>query len=279
MIVKNYSNMNRFFILLTVLSTLGTGCKTEPNKLILEARLTNIADSTLFSLMSWGSKQILDSTYLIDGHLHLETYLDSYHPEKLLLSAIDFTTKEFIYTNLFVGNEKLSLIADKEDFPWNVDVVGSSDQDVSEDFNQVEFQRQEINSKLKTIHSSNSESLSQRLIEIDDSLDLVAKDLIKKHFNSYAALDYFKYYKTLFSTDELINLYKELDQRLKESDEGKAIKTQSEYLNPRIGDEYYDYASINQDGDSLALSQIEDKYILLHFSSSACLHSQKLFLN
>ncbi|MBA4056238.1 MAG: DNA topoisomerase IV, partial [Marivirga sp.] len=62
---------------------------------------------------------------------------------------------------------------------------------------------------------------------------------------------------------------------LKQSTYARAIRIQIEYPAPAIGDSYYDYTAINQNGDSVSLSQISNKYILLHFSSAACYYSQQ----
>lgn len=247
-------------------------CKKENNLFSLEANLTNISDSTLFYLESLKTSSKIDSGYIVNGSLYLEGQLQ--HPEKLFLFAIDAKSKEFIYTYLFVENEQVTLKSDKRDFPWNIDVFGSFHQDQAEMFNQIMYQRQEIIKELNLTHNSEKELLSKKITQAKDSLDDVTVKLIKKHFNSYAALDFFKHYKTKFSNEELSSLYDKLDLELKETISGKSVKLQSKYSNPKVGDKYYDYSAINQHGDTVALSDIKDKYILLHFSSSACYPSQ-----
>ncbi len=266
--------------LITVLSLflVFASCKNEKKaeaekKLFtLQANLTNIPDSTLFYLKSLSKSNIaLDSAYVINGHLSMKGQLKSKHPELLTLLA---TAPEFIYTQILVENENVTFTADKKDFPWNIDMSGSVYQDETEKFNQVMYQRQKLKNDLTAIYDSDKEMLSKKINEMTDSLDYITVELIKENFNSYAALRYFLVHKTKFSNEELSRLYDKLDVKLRKTKDGKAVKLQSEFSKPKVGDTYYDYKAANQKGDTLALSDIKNKYILLHFSSLACYGSQ-----
>ena len=277
--VQMPNNLNIFLFLFVVLSS----CKNQSEApsveqnykmFTLEANIANVSDSTRFSIKSLKTNRQLDSAYLVNGNLYLEGFTESKRPEKLLLSATDPVSEEFIYTLLMVGNEQIKFKADKKDFPWNIDVLGSMSQDKAEEFNHIEYQRQKITSELRLAYSSDKELLSEKIKRTSDSLNTVLMKLIIKNPNSYAALDFFKYHKSNFSNEQLRSLYSRLDKKLKESKEGKGIKLQSEFAKPEVGDKFYDYHAINQNGDTVFLSSIKDKYILLHFSSSACYYSQ-----
>jgi len=262
------------FILVLLLSVGIFSCKNEKNVFILEANFTDISDGTLFKLKSMKTGNHIDSSRVINGQIMLKGLLSSQHPEKLILSAIDSISKEFIYTFLLVENEHITFKATKKDFPWNIDAFGSKHQDKAERFNKILYQKQQITNELKRIHSSDKKLLSKKVKDVSDSLDNVAFALIKQEFNSYAALENFKYHKTKFSVDELSSIYDKLDVELRETVSGKAIKLQSEYPKPLIGDTYYDYSALNQNEEAMSLSQINNKYILLHFSSFDCYYSQ-----
>lgn len=246
--------------------------KIEANSesFILNATLTNIPDSTLFYLKD-NASNTLDSTYAINGNISLKTNINSKGPEDLILLS---TSPDFLYLKLLVGNDQITFNADKSDFPWNIDAAGSKYQDNVEVYHNIEFQRQQLSAKLRQKYSSDKELLSQKLQKMSDSLDREIVKHIKSNFNTYAALNYFKYHKNSFSVQELSNLWNQLDDELKETVMGKAVKLQSEFPQPNVGDQYYDYSAINQNGDTISLSKIKDKYILLHFSSSACYGSQ-----
>lgn len=264
------------FLLLIGLTVLS--CKKEQNQnnqFSLEASLTNISDGTLFYIKSWDSNTKLDSARVTEGQIHLEGQLNLGHPEKLFLYAIDSISKEFIYTNLIVENESVNFKADKVDFPWNIDVHGSEHQDKAEMYNQIEQSRQEKIKALKLKYSPEEDELRfARVEEISDSLDLQIVKLINEDYNTYAALSFFTKHKTKFTNDQLKAFYNALDTNLKSTAIAESIKLQSEYPMPKVGDRYYDYSAIDQNGSTLSLSDIHDKYILLHFSSSACYPSQ-----
>lgn len=275
--IKN--KMKIKFIIITVLITGLFSCKTDQKGFVIEVNTENISDGTLFYLKNWRDNRLIDSAYVRNGAFSLYGRLSN--TENLFLYAIDSLTKEFIYTNLLIGNEKITINANKNDFPWNIDASGSESQDMAEKFNHIEYQKQLLRSKVKddfnkdSLKNKDEVLLDKKLKHISDSLDKQKIELIKKNFNTYAALIKFKYYKDQFSTEELANLYKNLSPEFKQSIYGKAIKTQIDYPAPEIGDSYYDYTAVNQNGDTISLSEIENKFILLHFSSAACLYSQQ----
>ena len=254
--------MKRSLTILGLLATLIFACNTDPGGFTINVNVTGIKDGTLFYLKNWRDNTIIDSGYVRNGTFSLKGSLS--HPENLLLHATDTVSKEFIYTNLLIGNENVTINARRADFPWNIDAVGSESQDMAEIFNRVEYQRQEL---IKLPGSNVS--------RISDSLHQVKVALIKENFNSYAALTNFKYYKLNFPTAELAGLYKSLSPELKQSIDGKAIKTQIENPPPVVGGSYYDYTAVNQNGDTVSLSEIAERYLLLHFSSAACYPSQQ----
>jgi len=264
---------NNKFYYLTIIIFLLVSCQKEKDGFTIKANLKDISNGTLFYLESWDTRKKIDSAYVYNGSLSLEGKLN--HPENLFLYATDSLSKEFIYTNLLIGNENIQFNATKQDFPWNINASGSASQDVAEKFNQIEFQRHKIREDLKNTFDGNKKLLSEKLAYLSDSLDNVKVALIKRNINSYSALgQLIQYYKNRFSKEELTNLYSKLNPKFKQSKYGKAIKMLVEFPAPDIGDKYYDYTAINQKGDTFSLSQIKNRYILLHFSSAACFPSQ-----
>lgn len=267
-------NQEKFYCLV-ILLVISISCKSQEAQFTISANLKNVSDGTLFYLKSWDTSQIIDSAYVRKSRLLIKGNISS-TPENFLLYATDSLSKEFLYTNLLLGkkDKHIKFNATKQDFPWNIDASGSAIQNVAEKFNQIEYEKQNLIKQIKKSSPGSEKSLSDRLKQVSDSLDNVKIDLIKKNFNTYAALINFKYHKTHFSKEALATLYPKLSKELKQSKYGKAVKMQMEFPAPKIGDAYYDYTAINQRGDSVSLSQI-NKYILLHFSSAACYYSQQ----
>ncbi len=261
------------FLLLLVMTTVIISCTKPKEHFTISANLKNIADETVFYLKNWETNQMLDSCKINNnGSLFLKGKVSG--PQKLFLYATEAKSNEFIYTNLLIGNEDITFNATKSDFPWNINTSGSIHQDIAEKFNQVEYKKLNLIKQVKRQFSNNEKVLSEKLSNISDSIIKVKIDLIKENSNSYAALNNFKYYKKQFSTKELNELYDQLGPELKQSKSGKAIKLQINYPPPSIGDKYYDYTAIDQNGKTVTLSEIKDKFILLHFSSAACYYSQ-----
>lgn len=249
---------------------------TENGYLRIGATLSNISDSTLLKLVSLDSDVLVDSAYVVDGKLLMFGKLFSERPEKLRLSGVDAATNEFLFTDFIVGNERISFVADKSDFPWNIDVSGSVYQDQQEIFHQVLYQKELLLQKMQDSfdESSDRKVLSIKLKQLNDSMDEVSANRIRENFNTYAAIKSFKYHKQSFSETDLGKLYQTLSEDLKDTKEAQAIKMQSENPKPETGDQYYDYTAINQNGDSVSLSDFNNKYLLLHFSSRYCYFSQ-----
>ena len=254
--------MKKLFILAGQLVVLVFSfCTPASERFTISARVSDVSEGTVFYLANTRDNFLIDSCYLRNGNLFFEGKLS--RVENLLLHATDKVSKEFIYTLLVMGNDNVVFNASQKDFPWNIDASGSEDQDVAEKFNQVEYQRQ----KLKA-------SMNEKVSGIS-GLDQLKVELIKKYFNTYAALINFKIYRLNFQTEELNALYEGLSPELKESVYGGAIKKQIEYPPAIVGGPYYDYTAVDQNGDTISLSDIGNKYILLHFSSSACYASQQ----
>jgi peroxiredoxin len=259
--------MKKNLFLTFLLSLILASCKNEKKLFTLKANLTNIADSTFFYLRGSDTNTILDSAYVVNGSLSLKGQLNQNRPERVTIYS---ENPEFIYIVLLVENEHVTFNADKKDFPWNINVSGSIHQDEAEKFNKITYQKQYLKKELKQVYGSDKKLLSKKLTQLIDSLDNITIELIKENVNSYAALESFRNNKLKFSNEELVRLYNMLDPKLKETLFGKAVKVQSEYYKPKVGDNYYDYSAMNKNGESLALSDIKDKYILLHFSSIGC---------
>lgn len=270
--------MKKLFGTIAIILLSTFSCEKRQSGFLIEASVKQVSNGTIFYLKSWRRNSLIDSVFVMDGKFTLKGMLS--RPEKLFLYANDSLTNEFIYTNLIIGNEHVTLHASKEDFPWNVDVNGSIHQDIAEKFNQVEYQKQKIRQKLEKNFEKlpgqerDEQKLSETLKRVADSLDNLKIELLKENFNSYASLINFVYYKNQIPQEELELLYQKLSPDLKKSIYGKAIEMQLNYPPANIGDHYYDYIAINQCGDTIALSGIE-KYILLHFSHAACFYSQK----
>ncbi|MEO1438377.1 MAG: TlpA disulfide reductase family protein [Bacteroidota bacterium] len=254
------------------LCVLLSACQAPTEQFTIDANLTGVADSSQFFLKSLATGDLVDTSLLLNGQLHFRGTLGG--PQAFNLYTIEKGTDRFLYTFLFLGNEAIQFEADQADFPWNIDVHGSPHHDIAEQFHQVNHQEAELIKLLREDYQEASkESLQEAISKLVDSLDYVKRNVLKENFNSHAGLFFYKYHKNDFSRKELPELYEKLSPKFQQTFEGHALKTQIEFPPPAVGDAYYDYAGLDQHGDTTSLSSIDDKFILIHISSDGCPYS------
>ena len=101
----------------------------KQNGYVITGNLTGFPDSTMIYLRNLSTDETFDSTMIIGNQFLLSGQLQD-EPEQIWLNTrID---NKFLYTNLLIGNERVKIVGDISDFPWNVKITGSKSQD---DFN------------------------------------------------------------------------------------------------------------------------------------------------
>lgn len=273
--------MIKTYLLIPIIGLLfnSSSCLKEKG-FTIAGKVTGFADSSKVYLKNWSTEEILDSTWIDNNEFMLEGKLNDL-PENLLLYIIEAASGKFIYTNLLIGNESIQVNGDIKDFPWHVTITGSPIQDVANQLNQIEYnktlQQDKLSLYLSSLPDSSRQSqekeVKEKLKTIADSTEQVKLAFLKKNFNTYAALVNFIYYKNSFDSATLHALYNRLSRELKQTMYGKAIKMQLDNPAPQLGDTYYDFEALDEKGSKHTLSEIRNKYILLHFSHAACFPS------
>ncbi|MFI5138765.1 MAG: TlpA family protein disulfide reductase, partial [Sphingobacteriales bacterium] len=107
--------------------------------------------------------------------------------------------------------------------------------------------------------------------KIDSTDDIVTKNFIKTHLNSYEALNNLFYLKNRYPKDTLRQMYNSLTPKLMQSRFGQRINS---YLKVgdilKKGDNFADFEAMDKDGAKHRLSEIKGKFILLDFSTTYC---------
>ncbi|MEN8120543.1 MAG: DUF4369 domain-containing protein [Bacteroidota bacterium] len=91
-------------------------------KFTISGQVSGFPDGTKFYLRNLSTDEVFDSTTVKNNNFKFEGQLSN-PPEQIWLNAI--IDKKFIYTNLFIGNDKINVKGDIADFPWNVEIKGS----------------------------------------------------------------------------------------------------------------------------------------------------------
>jgi len=263
-------------ICMVLLSAL-LSCEGEKG-FIISGNVNGFADSSMIYLKSWSTGDLLDSAWIKNHQFTLKGKINS-APDNLLLYTSE--NGKFTYTNLLIGNEEVNLSGNIKDFPWNVNVTGSPSHNVLVKIHQINYQKELKKAELDiyldalpdSIQQVEKEMVQKKKKAFEDAANNQKIAFIKNNFNSYAALVHFKYHKNSFNQDTLLALYNQLPEELKQTKYGKAINMQLNYPAPEIGDDFYDFSAFDIQGNEHTLSEITNKYVLLHFSHAACFPS------
>lgn len=250
-------------------------CCDGRNGYVISGKLSGFPDSTVWYLQNINTQEIIDSTYLIDGKFVFRGHLENVPEQIWLNTTVD---NNFIYTNLLIGNDKIVIEGDIQDFPWNVRVSGSG---IHDDFDCLQ--------KLTSPYDMERDALVRRYFElpealqqekgkaiwdsigfIDKTADSIRIGYMKSHINTYSGLIQLGYLKKTLPKDTVEALYHTLSPELKDTKYAKAIETYLSGKIPEVGDTYLDFEAYNKDGDNVKLSQFLGKYVLLDFTASYC---------
>ena len=110
-----------------VLST--SACKKEERnkgEYTIIGEVTGFPNGTKFYLRNLMTDDVFDSTTIENNRFKFNGSLAS-PPEQIWLNTT--VDDKFIFTNLLIGNEKITITGDITDFPWNMKIKGSKTQD------------------------------------------------------------------------------------------------------------------------------------------------------
>lgn len=226
----------------------------------------------------------LDSCRLINGKFELKGNLEQSPSSVYLLIK---NGKDWVYSSFFIENERITINAKIENFPYNVKTEGSKYDDLRYQFtglrkdlniernkylNEIFTLREQgkWNDSLQSEYWGKSEPFGKITI-IDQKLDKIQKDFIAENLNSYYALYLLEMLKTQYSKIELSNLISKLKPEFKKTVYAKSINTHIKNPDLKIGDKFYDFSALNSKNEEVDFSDyFSGKYVLLDFSTLFC---------
>ncbi|GAA4824065.1 hypothetical protein GCM10023331_05700 [Algivirga pacifica] len=255
---------------------LSCGVKKDPSYTI-NAHLTGFEDSTKFYLKSFTDDVIIDSTHLVDGHLHFSGKLQKV-PQSLSLKS----GKGYSFTALYMGNEEVVLKGDKKDFPYHLLIetkkTGFAWQKKLLDDQMKDLHQQRLDTLTKYAYNPNSENPMEAVIlgrkqtrGIDAAMDSIEYQYILDHPDFEYAMQQLYFRRSQFGKEKLQALYEQFSPEVQQSSTGEKLKFYVNHKIPEIGDDYYDFTALNQEKDSVQFSSYLGKYVLLEFTSNSCL--------
>lgn len=242
---------------------------------VITGHLTGFPDSTMVYLQDINKDEDIDSALIIGGHFTLSGQLAE-APAQLWLQAT--VGDRFAYTNMLIGNDRIEVSGDIADFPNYVKIIGSTTQDEADQLRDLtrtfDDRRDSLVNLVFALPPDSQKTQGQALWGVvrglDDSVQQLQVGYIKAHSSTYAALTSLLYLKEDMPKDTVAVLYERMPDELKHSQYGRALNVFVQNKVPEIGDRYVDFKAEDQNGQTIALSSLNDKYILLDFSSAYC---------
>jgi peroxiredoxin len=246
----------------------------------ITAEITGFKNQTKVKLFDQDLQKLIDSTFVINNKFTLKNIINNTIPRNLSLVLIPDGTP--ISVRLYIANENIRITGDKADFPYDLKITGSKNEDLQNSLNQqvktIENERTEIVKFWRTevkdtgeIYKNKLRLSKERARQIDAQNDSIRIKFMKNNINSYVALNQLRYLKYNYSKDELKNIFKSLEDKYKKCDDGKSLLNYIEIGDiVKEGDLYSDFEAKDQNGKKHKLSDFKGNFILLDFTKEYC---------
>ncbi len=263
-----------FFILLLL------GCSTKPEKTkhdgyIIEGQLTDFNDSTLLLLQDLKLSKNIDSTFVIDNKFKLTGKVKEPGQYTLQTKFDPKNQEDFKYFFFWIDNSNITIKGDFENFRY-AKVKGSKLHKLEQEFSQKQIgldKRREIIVDSIRSEKGDRKSLITEMHNIDSIRNALTMEFIRTKPNNPISLHQLTFINNKFSKEDLGQIYKSLDEELKQSTNGKVLK---EYLSiEKIlekGDVIAEVKGNSLNGDDMVLSEIirNNEYTILDFWAAGC---------
>lgn len=266
--------MEKLVFYFLIIASIATSCNNQKGY-VITGQLTGFPDSTMLYLQNLSTQDNFDSALIIKNKFAFRGYLQN-EPEQIWLNTI--VDGKFLYTNLLIGNENVSIKGDIKDFPLDVKISGSKTQEEYTYYQNLTKTLQiERDSLVKTFLALSPETQEIRGKEIwdkikiiDDTTHAINVFYVKSHLNTFTGIIQLGYLKTSFTKDSLKAMYERLSPEIKASRYAKIIEIYLREKISEIGDQYHDFEAFNKDDKKVKFSELTGKYILLDFTSAGC---------
>jgi len=255
-----------------------TACSEKENKekiFTISGQVTGFPDGTKFYLRNLATDAVFDSALVKNNTFKFKGSLAS-PPEQIWLNTT--VDKKFVYTNLLIGNDNITVKGDISDFPWNVNIKGSKTQ---EDFNYSQSLTKENNIKRDSLVQAFMKLPQEKQQEIGaeiwgeigkiDSITQVSRiNYVKSHPDTYTSVIELGYLKNQLPKDTIQKIFKNYTPEIKESKYAKVVEVYLRENIAKIGDKFHDFEGMNQKGEKVKFSNIRGEYTLLDFTAAYC---------
>ncbi|MCF8338588.1 MAG: AhpC/TSA family protein [Bacteroidales bacterium] len=256
---------------------------SQQDKFTVEVNLKDVPDSALIRLSYFEEGQRYSQEV---DKINENTYAGSLSETKPLYLAIhDHTTGRPIkLIRLFISNEDVTISGTLD----NYTVTGSETQDVHEKWRrmteQASTERRKAIGKLYKLDqqgkgdSAYREQLSKRYHHYRKLEDSLTKVFVSNNPNSLTSVFLLDGIKKDFPPDTIRALFKKIPGKYHNNKYGKDLKLFTSIKPLEAGDEWVNFSGFDVEGNEISskdLQAIQDKFVLLVFSSRGCLPCQQ----
>lgn len=227
----------------------------------------------------------MDSCRLQNGRFQVKGKLME-SPESLYLIIKE--KNDYKWVMLFIGNENITINADKKDFPYDVRVQGSKFTGKSFELNQkiknLMRERDELvkkvfeleqegkwNDSLMYAFWSKKEPIG-KIVAIDNKTDSIENQYIEENLNTYYGVSLLEKVKERYTKEQLKSFMKRLSPEMNRTRYAQSIRNDLEYDLLKIGDLFYAFEAETSKGKKVKFSDYfhRNKLVLLNFSTPYC---------
>ena len=285
--VTLYNIMKKLFANITLIVSILSliACEEKQQELEISANLDGFENNSKVLVSEIASQKVLDSTIIIDGKFKVNGILDS--PPSLV--SIMITSKdgnERNFTSLFIGNEKIAISGNKNEFSYGAETSGSKYNGLK-----VEYEKKvnplfdKRDEKLQRMFSLRSEgkwndslqfaywSETGIITEIDKETTKITKQFISDNINSHFALNKLVTDKNEFSQEFVQRQLNRLEPEFQKTKYVKVLETYLENKPLKKGSSFYNFRAENQNGKTVEFASFFNTtkdFTLLEFSSPHC---------
>lgn len=227
----------------------------------------------------------MDSCRLQNGRFQVKGKLME-SPESLYLIIKE--KNDYKWVMLFIGNENITINADKKDFPYDVRVQGSKFTGKSFELNQkiknLMRERDELVKKMFELQQEGkwNDSLMYtfwskkepigKIAAIDNKTYSIENQYIEEKLNTYYGVSLLEKVKARYTKEQLKSFMKRLSREMNRTRYAQSIRNDLECDLLKIGDLFYDFEAETSKGKKVKFSDYfhRNKLVLLDFSTPYC---------
>ncbi len=263
-------------ILCTLMGAIAcTESLTSGDGFTITGQVTGFPDGTKFYLRNLATESVMDSATLQGNNFRFEGHL-AQPPEQIWLIANP--DSQFVYTNLLMGNDDITVRGDVTDFPWNVEIEGSKSQ---EDYNFLrnltkvhDIQRDSLVKNFLALppeeQQQKGKQIWTRIGKIDSTTRALRMDYVRSHPDTYISVIELGYLKNGLPKDTIREIFDRYTPEIKASKYASVVEVFLRENISSVGDQYHDFEAFNQEDQIVKLSDIRGAYTLLDFTAAYC---------